>query len=85
MLGDNYGDCGQMYYKNNQKVFMGGSGCGCSASVLNSYILRKVQEGEYNKVLFVPTGALLSPLSCQQGDTIPCIAHAIVIEKGVAK
>lgn len=85
VLGDNYGDCGQMYYKNNQKVFMGGSGCGCSASVLNSYILRKVEEGEYNKVLFVPTGALLSPLSCQQGDTIPCIAHAIVIEKGVAK
>jgi len=85
VLGDNYGDCGQMYYKNNQKVFMGGSGCGCSASVLNSYILQKVEEGVYNKVLFVPTGALLSPLSCQQGDTIPCIAHAIVIEKGVAK
>lgn len=81
ILGDNYGDCGQMYYKLNQKVFMGGSGCGCSASVLNSYILQKVQEGVYKKVLFVPTGALLSTLSCQQGESIPCIAHAIVIER----
>ncbi len=82
VFGDNYGDCGQMYFKNSQKVFMGGSGCGCSASVLTSYILQKVEQGVFKKVLFVPTGALLSTLSCQQGDTIPCIAHAVVIERG---
>ena len=81
VLGDNYGDCGQMYYKNSQKVFMGGSGCGCSATVLNSFVLKKIEEGVYKKVLFVATGALLSTLSCQQGDSIPGIAHAIVIER----
>ena len=59
---------------------MGGSGCGCSAVVLNSYILEKIRLGEYKKVLFVATGALLSTTSSQQGETIPGIAHAVVIE-----
>lgn len=81
-LGDNYSDCGHMFFDKNQNTFMGGSGCGCSASVLNSFILKRIEKGIYKKVLFVATGALLSTLSFQQGDTIPCIAHAVVIEKG---
>ena len=61
---------------------MGGSGCGCSASVLNSFIIKKIKEGVYKKVLFMATGALLSPTSCQQGESVPGVSHAIVIEKG---
>ncbi len=79
-LGKNYNDCGQMIFNNNQKTFQGGSGCGCSASVLNSFILKKMDEGVFNKVLFAATGALLSTLSSQQGDSIPGICHAVVIE-----
>lgn len=79
-LGTNYNDCGQIIYTGKQSVLMGGSGCGCSASVLNSYILHKIKQKEYKKVLFVATGALLSSTSTQQGDTIPGIAHAVVIE-----
>lgn len=79
-LGTNYNDCGQIIYNGKQSVLMGGSGCGCSASVLCSYILEKIRRKEYKKVLFVATGALLSSTSTQQGDTIPGIAHAVVIE-----
>lgn len=79
-LGSNYCDCGQMVFNDNQKTFQGGSGAGCSAAVFNSYILEKLRNGEYKKVLFAPTGALLSPMSSQQGDSIPGICHAIVIE-----
>ena len=79
-LGINYNDCRQIIFNGKQSVLMGGSGCGCSASVLNSYILNKVRAGEYKKVLFIATGALLSSTSTQQGDTIPGIAHAVVIE-----
>lgn len=79
-LGLNYKDCGQIIFKRNQNVLMGGSGCGCSATVLNSIILKKLKDGVYKKILFMATGALLSTTSCQQGDTVPGIAHAIVIE-----
>ena len=81
-LGINYCDCGQMMFKHSQNVFMGGSGCGCSASILNSFIIKKIKEGVYKKVLFMATGALLSPTSCQQGESVPGVSHAIVIEKG---
>ena len=81
-LGKNYNDCGQMIYNNNQKTFQGGSGAGCSASVLNSFVLKKMDEGVFKKVLFAATGALLSTLSSQQGDSVPGICHAVVIEKG---
>ena len=81
-LGVNYNDCGQIIFNGKQSVLMGGSGCGCSATVLNSYILQKIKNKEYKKVLFVATGALLSTTSSQQGDTIPGISHAIVIEAG---
>lgn len=81
-LGTNYNDCGQLIFNGKQSVLMGGSGCGCSATVLNSYILQKVKNKEFKKVLFVATGALLSTTSSQQGDTIPGISHAVVIECG---
>lgn len=81
-LGTNYADCGQMMFSINQKTYQGGSGAGCSALVLNSYILSKLKSKKINKVLFAPTGALLSTTSTQQGDSIPCICHAVQIEKG---
>jgi stage V sporulation protein AD len=80
-LKDNYNDCGQMIFNNNQKTFQGGSGAGCSAVVLNSYVYDKMKEGKFKRVLFCATGALLSPLSSQQGDTIPCICHAVEIRR----
>ncbi len=79
-LGANYGDCGQMYFKRQQKTLCGGSGAGCCATVFNSYIMQKLREKQYKKILFLPTGALLSTTSTQQGDTIPSVCHAIVIE-----
>lgn len=79
-LGTNYGDCGQMYFRRDQKTLCGGSGAGCCATVFNSYIMAKLLDGQYKKILFMPTGALLSTTSTQQGDTIPGVCHAIVIE-----
>ncbi len=77
-LGDNYNDCGLMiYHKEKQDVHAGGSGCGCSASVLCSLILNKIKNKEWNNVLFMATGALMSPTSAQQGETIPGVAHLI--------
>ena len=79
-LGKNYCDCGQIMFKNSQKSFMGGSGCGCSATIMNSYIYSKLSSHEYKKVILMSTGALLSTTSSQQGETIPGIAHAVVVE-----
>ena len=79
-LGKNYMDCGHSIYNNEQKTFQGGSGAGCSAAVLNSYVLDKMFAGEYRKVVFVATGALMSTTTNQQGETIPCIAHLVVFE-----
>jgi stage V sporulation protein AD len=73
-------DCGKMLFHKSQKTLMGASGTGCSASVFNSVILKRLNEGYYKKILFVATGALLSKTSQQQGDSIPGIAHAVVIE-----
>jgi len=78
-LKDNYNDCGQMMFNNNQKAYQGGSGAGCSATVLNSYIFKKMDEKKFKRVLFAATGALLSTLSSQQGNTIPGICHAVEI------
>lgn len=80
VLGLNYGDCGQMYYRREQKTLCGGSGAGCCATIFNSYVTSKLKSGDYKKILFLPTGALLSTTSTQQGDTIPGVCHAIVIE-----
>jgi stage V sporulation protein AD len=77
----NYNDCGCMIFDNEkQDTHAGGSGCGCSASVLNGYLYKMLQQGEIKKLLFVATGALLSPISAWQGESIPCIAHAVAIE-----
>lgn len=75
-------DCGIcMFDSIRQKTEAGGSGCGCSASVLSAYILPRIESGEWKRVLFVPTGALLSKTSFNEGQTVPGIAHAVVIEK----
>lgn len=79
-LGLNYNDCGQMYFSRNQNTLSGGSGCGCSATVLNSFIIEKLRRGDLRRVLFMPTGALMSTTASQQGETIPGVCHAIVIE-----
>lgn len=79
-LGQNYIDCGHSIYTSLQKTFQGGSGAGASASVLNTYIIDKLKKGELKKVIFMPTGALMSTTTNQQGDTIPCIAQLVVIE-----
>ncbi|MBR4998889.1 MAG: stage V sporulation protein AD, partial [Clostridia bacterium] len=80
ILKQNYADCGCMIYDKTERVFMGGSGAGCSASVLNSYILTKLKKGEFKRVLLISTGALMSTTSSQQGETIPAIAHAVELE-----
>jgi stage V sporulation protein AD len=81
-MGSVYNDCGIMVFSQDQDVFSGGSGCGCSAVVTYSHIVNQLQEGKLGRVLVVATGALFSPTSFQQGETIPCIAHGVVIEKG---
>ena len=74
-------DCGILIYDDpSQDTHAGGSGCGCSAVVLASYILPKIVSGEWKRILFVPTGALLSKVSFNEGDSIPGIAHGVVIE-----
>ena len=73
-------DCGLLIFnRQEQDVHAGGSGCGCCASVLCSYILKRFETGEFKNVLFCATGALLSPTSTQQGENIPVIAHLINI------
>lgn len=79
-IDENYDDCGLMiYFKEEQDVHAGGSGCGCSASVLCSMIMNKIKSQELNNVLFIATGALMSPTSSQQGESIPGVAHLINI------
>ncbi|MBO5327561.1 MAG: stage V sporulation protein AD, partial [Clostridia bacterium] len=73
-------DCGEIIYKVIEDEFQGGSGAGCSAVVLNSYVLNKMQAGLYKRVLFAATGALLSTVSSGQGESIPCISHAVQLE-----
>lgn len=73
-------DCGLLIYKKEQNVFSGGSGAACSSTVLYGHLLNIMKKGIYKRILLVSTGALLSPLTFQQGETIPCIAHAVAIE-----
>lgn len=80
-LAKNYQDCGILIYGNDDpKVHAGGSGCACSAVVAYGNIYKRLLKKELNKVLLVATGALLSPTSTQQGENIPCIAHAVSLE-----
>ena len=81
-LGPRYMDCGVLIYDlNTQNVNAGGSGCGCSASVLGGHILKAMEDGVWRRVLFAATGALMSPTSSQQGESIPGICHALVLER----
>lgn len=81
-LGPRYMDCGVLIYDlNTQDVNAGGSGCGCSASVLGGHILKAMEDGVWRRVLFAATGALMSPTSSQQGESIPGICHALVLER----
>lgn len=74
-------DCGCLIFdKEEQDTHGGGSGCGCSAVTLAGYLIKELQRGRMKRILFIPTGALLSPLSTQQGESIPCVAHAVVLE-----
>lgn len=74
-------DCGLLIFDNpSQDTHSGGSGCGCAATVLAAYILPKLLSGAWKKVLFVPTGALLSKTTFNEGDSIPGIAHGVVLE-----
>ncbi len=76
-------DCGLMIYdRDTQDVHSGGSGCGCSASVLCSYVMHRIEEGNLSNILFMSTGALLSPTSSFQGESIPGIAHLLNIKNG---
>jgi len=76
----NHVDCGEIIYNVIEDEFQGGSGAGCSAVVFNSYIMDKLKKREINRVLLVATGALLSTVSSGQGESIPCISHAVAIE-----
>ena len=80
MTLDNYTDCGLLLYdRKKQDMHAGGSGCGCSAAVLNGYLLEGMRQGRWRRLLFAPTGALLSPTSSFQGESIPGICHAVVL------
>ena len=80
-ISNEHEDCGiKIFDAVNQNTGSGGSGCGCSATVLASYYIPKLRRGELKKILFIPTGALLSPVSFNEGDTVPGIAHGVVLE-----
>lgn len=80
-ISKQYMDCGIEIYAEEQNVQSGGSGCGCSAVMLTGYIIKMLEKGEWNRVLFVPTGALISQVSFNEGNSVPGIAHAVVLER----
>ena len=80
-ISGNVLDCGmEIYDPETQDTHAGGSGCGCAAVTLSSYILKQLEEKKWKRVLFIPTGALLSKTSFNEGKTVPGIAHGVVIE-----
>ena len=79
-LGQNYMDIGHSIYSFDEESYQGGSGAGCSACILATYIMDKMEKKEFKKVLVVATGALMSTITNQQGDAIPSIAHLIEFE-----
>jgi stage V sporulation protein AD len=82
-LEDRYTDCGLMIYDmEKQEVNAGGSGCGCSACVFSAYISKLIKKGIYKNVLLIGTGALLSPSTVMQKESIPGVAHLVRLEKG---
>ena len=80
-VSDKLNDCGMLIFdEGSQDVHAGGSGCGCSASVFSSFLFNDLKNGNLKNILFIATGALLSPTSTQQGESIPSIAHAVRIQ-----
>ena len=80
-ISSNHMDCGiEIYNHEKQDTHAGGSGCGCSAALLCAFIVKKLKRKEWKRVLFIPTGALLSPTSFNEGQSVPGIAHAVVLE-----
>lgn len=79
-IRERYDDCGTMIFNKEQDVHSGGSGCGCSASVLAGHVLQEMEQGRLKKVLLMSTGAMLSTISPFQGESIPGIAHAVALE-----
>lgn len=77
---EKFTDCGMLMYKEDQPVFAGGSGCACVATTTFGHLLNRMKKGELHRILVIATGALLSPMSYQQKQTIPCIAYAVSIE-----
>lgn len=85
-MRDVYNDCGMMIYsRQTQDTHAGGSGCGCSAAVLAAYILPALMRGDLGRVLFLGTGAMMSPQSIQQGRCIPAVAHLVCLVGGKEK
>lgn len=81
-ISSNHMDCGiEIYDREEQDTHSGGSGCGCSAITLTGYIMEKLRKQEWSRVLFVPTGALLSTVSFNEGNSVPGIAHGVMIER----
>jgi stage V sporulation protein AD len=76
----NHVDCGEIIYNVIEDEFQGGSGAGCSAVVFGSYLFEKLKRRSINRILLAATGALLSTVSSGQGESIPCICHAVAIE-----
>ncbi len=80
-ITERYMDCGvEIFDKDTQDTHAGGSGCGCSAVTFAAYVIKQLKEGVWRRVLFVPTGALLSQTSFNEGNTVPGIAHALMVE-----
>lgn len=80
-LGDRYSDCGVLIYDaEKQDVHAGGSGMACSALVLSGFLMHQLKEGRYQRILLAATGALHSPVTYKQGESIPAICHAVVLE-----
>ncbi|MCX7922592.1 MAG: stage V sporulation protein AD [Clostridia bacterium] len=77
---EKFTDCGILIYRDDQPVFAGGSGCACAATTTYGHFISRMKRGELKRILVIATGALLSPMSYQQKETIPCIAHAVSIE-----
>ena len=74
-------DCGiEIYDAEKQDTHAGGSGCGCSASTFCSYIMKQFENKAFKRILFVPPGALLSPISSNEGNSVPGIAHGVIFE-----
>ncbi len=80
-IANQHMDCGiEIFDQNTQDTHAGGSGCGCAAVTLSAYILKQLEEGKWKRVLFAPTGALLSKTSFNEGKSVPGISHALVLE-----